>query len=148
MPKHSENSPTSKWIEIADFEYLCFEVAQKLLTAEEPIPDYETRDHALLESALGSPKQTFGNKLLYPTLEKQAAILFYSLIKNHPFRNGNKRTAVMALMAFFAINNKWLDLKPLELVDVALDVSESKPENRDSILIKLEYLIKKNLEEY
>ncbi len=90
MPKPSKDSPTPDWLEIEDFEFLCFEIARELLTFEEPILDYSTRDQALLESSLTSPKQTFGDKLFYPTLVKQAAILFYSLIKNHPFRNGNK----------------------------------------------------------
>lgn len=65
-----------KWLEPEDFEYLCFDLARELMTSKEPIPDYSTRDNNLLESSLGAPKQTFEEKFLYPTLEKQTSILF------------------------------------------------------------------------
>lgn len=123
-----------RWLSIDDFEYLCFDLARELMTYGEPIPDYSTRDDSLLKSALGVPKQTFDRKLLYPTLSKQAAALFYSLIKNHPFRNGNKRIAVMGLLAFLSLNKKWINIHPLTLYNMACEVSESDPKNRDSIL--------------
>lgn len=146
MPKPSKDSPLpkTKWLTIEDFEFLCFNFAREFLTFNEPIPDYSTRDIGLLESALGSSKQTFGGKLLYPSFGKQAAILFYSLIKNHPFRNGNKRIAVMALLVFLSLNKKWLDIKPLDLYIIATFVSESKPQERVSILKKIE----KTIEEF
>lgn len=124
----------SKWLTPEDFEYLCFDLARELMAGKEPIPDYSTRDTNLLESALAAPRQTFNQKLLYPTLPKQAAILFYSLIKNHPFPNGNKRVAVIALLAFLSLNNKWITIEPLKLYELAYLVSESKPINRDKIL--------------
>lgn len=106
MRKPSGDLPLRKntvWLTIDDFEFICFDFTREYLTFDEPIPDYSTKDSALLESALGSPRQTFGGKLLYPTLLKQASILFYSLIKNHPFKNGNKRIAVISLLVFLII---------------------------------------------
>jgi death-on-curing family protein len=94
---------------------------------------------------LGSPRQTFGGKLLYPTLEKQASILFYSLIKNHPFENGNKRIAVMALLTFLSLNNKWLLIHPDDLYDIAIMVSKSQSEDKDKILDKLERILKEKV---
>lgn len=134
-----------KWLEPEDFEFLCFDLARELMTSQEPIPDYSTRDNGLLESSLGAPKQTFENTLLYPSLEKQASILFYSLIKNHPFRNGNKRVAVMALLAFLSLNKKWINIPPLTLYDIACKVSESKPEKRVEILELVEEIVTSNL---
>ena len=148
MQKLSKDSQTPNWLNIEDFEFLCFDLARKLMTFEEPIPDYSTRDNGLLESALGSPKQTFGGKLLYPSLEKQAAILFYSLIKNHPFRNGNKRVAVMALLAFLSLNKKWLSIKPMPLYILAHSLSASKPKERSKILKDLDEIIKKFLVDF
>jgi death on curing protein len=54
----------------------------------------------VLESALAQPRMTFGGDDLYPTLVEKAAALGYSLIKNHPFIDGNKRTghAVMEVL--------------------------------------------------
>ncbi len=147
MQKHFEDSPPveSIWLTIQDFEYLCFNLAIEQLTYNEPIPDYSTREQSLLESSLGSPRQTFGGKLLYPTLEKQASILFYSLIKNHPFENGNKRIAVMALLTFLSLNNKWLLIHPDDLYDIAIMVSKSQSEDKDKILAKLERILKEKV---
>lgn len=133
------------WLEPEDFEFLCFDLARELMTSNEPIPDYPTRDNALLESSLGAPKQTFGNKLLYPTLEKQTAILFYSLIKNHPFGNGNKRIAVMAILAFLSLNGRWLNIDPTGLYKLACIVSESNPGNKDEIFNLITKTITENL---
>lgn len=147
MPKPSEGLPLHnfKFLEIKDFEFLCFDLAGELMTFQEPIPDYSERDNGLLESALANPKQGFGGKLLYPTLAKQAAILFYSLIKNHPFRNGNKRVAVMSLLMHLGLNNKWLDIPPIALYELACEVSESDPKKKDGILERFEKEIEKYL---
>ncbi len=149
MPKPSSASqqPESHWVLIDDFEYLCFQLAKERLGYSEPIPDYDTRNNELLESALGQPRQTYDGKLLYPTLVKQAAILFYSLIKNHPFRNGNKRIAVMTLIIFLAINNKWLKVSQSGLYLIAKDVSQSKPDEKDDIMNALEQFIEEGLQE-
>lgn len=53
-----------KWLEPEDFEFLCFDLTRELMTYQEPIPDYSTRDSSLLESSLGAPKQTFSGKFL------------------------------------------------------------------------------------
>lgn len=149
MPKLSESSqaPETIWLEIGDFELICFNLAVEEFSIVEPIPDYSTRNQAKLEASLASPKQTFDGKLLYPTLEKQAAILFYSLIKNHPFENGNKRISVMALLTFLALNEKWLIIHPDNLSRLALSVSESKPKDRARILKNMEARLKKRIEE-
>lgn len=147
MPKPSDDSPTPnfKFLEPKDFEYLCFDLTSKLMSSNEPIPDYSTRENSLLEATLANPKQGFGGKLLYPTLAKQAAILFYSLIKNHPFKNGNKRIAVMALLVHLGLNNKWIDIHPLGLYELACKISESDPKKRDQILQGLASEIEKYL---
>ena len=49
------------------------------------------RDLGLLESALAQPRQTFGGQDLHPSLVEKASAVGYSLIKNHPFVDGNKR---------------------------------------------------------
>lgn len=61
-------------------------------------------NEGLLKSSLEMPKACFNGKDLYRTVfDKTAAYLFY-LIKNHPFVDGNKRTASMVAMVFFASN--------------------------------------------
>lgn len=62
------------------------------------------RDHALLQSALSRPFQTFDGNDLYTTVLEKAASLIESILTNHPFVDGNKRTGY-ALMRLFLLNN-------------------------------------------
>ena len=62
------------------------------------------RDLGLLESALGQPQQTFGGDDLYPSLVAKASAVGFSLIKNHPFVDGNKRIGHAAVEAMLMLN--------------------------------------------
>jgi death-on-curing protein len=62
------------------------------------------RDLGLLESAVAQPKMTFGGEDLYPTVIDKAAALAFSIIKNHPFVDGNKRTGHAAMETFLILN--------------------------------------------
>src|SRR6187402_3120550 len=55
------------------------------------------RDKGILESAIGRPFQTFDDKDLYPDPVEKAAAIFESIISNHPFVDGNKRTAYVLM---------------------------------------------------
>src|SRR5262245_30866985 len=84
------------------------------------------RDLGLLKSALANPKQTFAGKDLYPTVIDKAAVLFYSLVENHPFIDGNKRSAAVAMGVFLEQNKLNLNASQENLVDVALRVAAKK----------------------
>lgn len=62
------------------------------------------RDEGLLISALAQPRATFGGKLLHSTFAEQAAAYLYHIAMNHPFVDGNKRTAFAAMDAFVRLN--------------------------------------------
>jgi death on curing protein len=62
-----------------------------------------------LESARAQPRMTFGGQDLYPTLAEKAAALGFSLIQNHPFVDGNKRTAHAAMETFLVLNDYQID---------------------------------------
>jgi len=62
------------------------------------------RDAHLLDLSVNSPYHTFGGQNLYPTLQAMAAHLGFSLVKNHPFFDGNKRIGIFAMMVFLKIN--------------------------------------------
>ena len=62
------------------------------------------RDLGLLQSALAQPRMTFAGEELYPTLPDKADALTFSLIRNHPFLDGNKRTAFVSAVVFLEIN--------------------------------------------
>lgn len=78
-----------------------------------------------LEATLAAPRQTMFGEELYPNVFSKAAILFYLLIKNHPFVDGNKRTAFLALMRFLKINGYTLDATNDELYQFTIDVASS-----------------------
>jgi len=62
------------------------------------------RDMGLLESALARPQATFDHSDRYPGLWLKAAALMHSLVLNHPFVDGNKRTALAATAIFLEVN--------------------------------------------
>jgi death-on-curing protein len=66
------------------------------------------RDLGLLESAVARPQATFDGKELYPDLLMKAAALMISLVNNHPFVDGNKRTGVTATGLFLRLNGRKL----------------------------------------
>lgn len=81
------------------------------------------RDLGLLESALARPRATFDRKELYPDLFSKAAALMDSLINNHPFLDGNKRTGVTTAGLFLRINGYKLTASSQELEECALRVA-------------------------
>jgi death-on-curing protein len=62
------------------------------------------RDIGLLESAIAQPRMAFGGEDLYPSLLEKAAALEFSIIMNHPFVDGNKRTGHAATETFLVLN--------------------------------------------
>src|SRR3989339_778470 len=99
---------TIKRINLADVEYIAFQLAKEFMEYNEPIPDFETRFPDKLESCIETPFQTFERKSLYKGIIEKSSILFYLMIKNHPFQNGNKRIAIITLLFFLVQNSKWL----------------------------------------
>jgi len=70
-------------------------------------------------------------------------MLFYLLIKDHPFQNGNKRIAVTTLIVFLLKNEKWLDVDKRLLYEFTVWVASSRPEERNFVLMPLTNLLKK-----
>jgi death-on-curing protein len=66
--------------------------------------DPAIRDLGLIDSAVAQPRMAFGGQALYPTLVEKAAALGFSLIMNHGFVDGNKRTGHAAMEMFLLRN--------------------------------------------
>ena len=79
-----------------------------------------------LESALAQPQMTFGGEDLYPTVVDKAAVLGYTLIKNHPFLDGNKRTGHAAMEVFLVLNGYEIRATVDEQERVILQVAASE----------------------
>lgn len=131
-----------KIITIAEVEYLAFTLAKELLSFNEPIPDFSTRFPNILESCLLTPFQSFGKKYLYKGLVPKAGVLFYLIIKNHPFQNGNKRIAMTTLFTFLYLNKKWLKVDPQELYNFTVWVAQSPPKLKNETVSAIEKFIK------
>jgi len=116
-----------KELTIAEVEYIAFYLAKKFLEWNEPIPNFSTRFPNVLESCLITPFASFGGKTAYRGVISKSSMLFYLMIKNHPFQNGNKRIAMTTLMYFLHENGKWLKVDNQELYNFAKWVAESNP---------------------
>lgn len=83
-------------------------------------------DFTLLHSAVERPKATFAGKDLYESIFEKAAVLLDSLILNHAFKDGNKRTAYVACIRFLYINKYKLNIKKKELIRFILKIESKK----------------------
>lgn len=80
----------------------------------------------LLESAINRPRQSVVGIEAYPDIYFKSAALFESLLKNHPFHCGNKRTAFCSLVLFLSYNNINFNMPTEEAVKFTIGVIESK----------------------
>ncbi|WP_457563681.1 type II toxin-antitoxin system death-on-curing family toxin, partial [Caminibacter pacificus] len=86
--------------------------------------------------------QTFGGVDLLPTIEEKAANLFYYIVKDHPFVDGNKRIGAFMFVLFLSKNNYLYDendelkINSNALVSLALLIAHSNPNEKD-LIIKL-----------
>lgn len=134
-----------KKVTVAEVEYIAFVSARRFMTYNEPIPDFGTRFPNILESCLETPFGNFGRKDLYRGLIGKASMLFYLLIKNHPFQNGNKRIAIMTLLYFFHKNKKWVSMENEKLYKFSKGIAGSKSSSKDKILLQIQKVLKEHL---
>ncbi|MEH2007940.1 type II toxin-antitoxin system death-on-curing family toxin [Nostoc sp.] len=80
------------------------------------------RDEGLLDSALAQPQAPFGGELLHPTIHEQAAAYLYHLAMNHPFIDGNKRTAFAVMDTFITLNGYSLNLSQEQAYNLVIQV--------------------------
>ena len=83
------------------------------------------RDENLLDMSINAPFQTFYGVDLYPTMIEKAAHLTYSLIKNHPFLDGNKRTGITVMLIFLKANNIEITCTNEELAALGWGLADS-----------------------
>ncbi len=81
------------------------------------------RDIDLIKSALETPFLTFDEEDLNKTVLDKISALVYSLIKNHGFRDGNKRVGTIAMGVLCELNNIKLEFSQKELIDFGLDIA-------------------------
>ena len=111
-----------RYVDIEEVYYIHEAVIKKAGTKA------SVRDFALLHSAVERPKATYEGKNLYPTPFLKAASLLQSLCLNHPFTDGNKRTAWLSTKRFLFLNRYHLKAERMEAADFMVGVDNEKPE--------------------
>ena len=86
----------------------------------------KVRDMDLLEAAVGRPMQTVFGADAYPRLEEKAAALLHSIARNHPFADGNKRTATIGAIFMLRVNGLEVTWNPKAALTAILDVAEGR----------------------
>jgi len=82
------------------------------------------RDESLLESALSAPFQTFDGVELYPTVIEKIARIAYSLVRNHPFVDGNKRIGTYVMLVLLELNYINIDFTDDEIIHIGLTLAD------------------------
>jgi death-on-curing protein len=91
------------------------------------------RDLGLLESAVARPQASAFGADAYPDLASKAAALLHSLVLNHAFVDGNKRTAVLATLVFLDLNGYVVRWDQHEALDFVLSLETHQVELEDAV---------------
>lgn len=86
----------------------------------------QIRDIQLLDAAAARPAASAFGQDAYPTLREKAAALLHSLTRNHPFTDGNKRTATVATVFMFRVNGERVIWRQDEALQAILDTAEGR----------------------
>ncbi|MGF6508509.1 type II toxin-antitoxin system death-on-curing family toxin [Paraburkholderia sp. 32] len=89
---------------------------------------------SLVESAANRPKTALGSTEKYRTVVAKAAALFHSLVKNHAFHNGNKRTALVSMIRFLDLNNMRIIATDQDLFDLVTNAAKGNLPGSDNQL--------------
>lgn len=88
----------------------------------------KVRDIDLLLAAEARPQASAFGQDAYPTLREKAAALMHSIARNHPFKDGNKRTATVAMLLMLEVNGQRVVWQPDEALLMIIDVAEGHQE--------------------
>lgn len=84
------------------------------------------RDLSLLESSINRPFATFDSQELYPSAVDKAAAIIESVVKNHPFTDGNKRTGYILMRLFLLKNQKDIKASQEEKYEFVINIASGK----------------------
>lgn len=121
------------YLSIRDVLKVHEELVKDFQNSNDPIDPPGVKDETLLGSAVNRPHTSIGAELKYPTVYMVAAAYLHALIGNHPFHNGNKRTALVSTLAFLSLNNITLDgIDQNDLFNYVIGIAAHKITNIDS----------------
>lgn len=128
IPKRSDGIPLvgkrmeMEYLNRMTVEKIHWHLVKDFSTTRDPIAPPGIKNESLLESALTRYVTSLGRDLKYPTLELATAALLHSLIHNHPFHNGNKRTALVSALTFLDLNGSCVNCTEVDLFKFVMNV--------------------------
>lgn len=102
-------------------------IHQALIEEFGGMPGITEAGFARLEAAAGTPRQSAFGVDLYPELADKAAALAHAIVRGHPFSDGNKRVAVVALDLMLTLNGTRLTADNTQVYDLAMAAAKSMP---------------------
>lgn len=93
------------------------------INKQEAGPDL-LRDFGLLESAALRPQTSVGGQDAFPDIHSKAAALLHGIVANHPFIDGNKRTGLLAVIAFYSLNAWVFDGPDEPVYELVMDIAQ------------------------
>lgn len=87
---------------------------------------YGVRDAAALDAALHMPQAQFGGQFLHATIFHMAAAYGFHLSQDHPFIDGNKRTAGMSMLTFLSFNGFQVSASEMEYYEAMMAIANSQ----------------------
>ncbi len=124
--KIGKNYPSIKYISREEVLRIYDELVKDFTDGKDPIEPSGLKNPSLLDSALFHATTSYEDKFKYPTIESAAAALMYALSHNHAFHNGNKRTAMVAMLVFLDRHNTSLLCDEDELFRISLKLADHK----------------------
>ena len=100
----------------------------------------EIKDFGLLESAVIMPSAQFGGKFLHKTSAEMAGAYLFHLCQNHPFLDGNKRTALVSAEVFLLLNGRRLQASNRELEDLTFGIAKGEISKKEAIAFFKEHI--------
>jgi death-on-curing family protein len=116
--------PVMAFLDIETVEEVHYALARDFQRSKDPIFPAGIRDRNLLASAMTRPATSLGETAKYPTIEMAGAALLHSLVLNHAFHNGNKRTGLVSLLVFLDRNNYLLTCTDKDVFRLVLRLAD------------------------
>ena len=124
MTKNLLKTPVH-WLELDVCETI-FDRFKTQIEFQEPLPPFSSRFNQKLEGILGSVKQTFDGQLLNPTVLDAGTAYLTQIIRDHPFKNGNKRMGLVFSHVFLLAHQVEFTLNFNELYQFAIFLATVK----------------------
>ena len=115
-----------QFLDVKEIEEIHFALVSDFKEHSDPIAPAGVRSENLLSSAVHRPLTSLGKISKYPTVEMAGAALLHAVVQNHPFHNGNKRTALVGMLAFLDKNHFLLTCGEAELFRMVLVTAQHK----------------------